>query len=292
MNKPLYKKFGVNKSVLGSISHKDIKNPSAEIPWLDLDNAVEKLKNHHGLATFPLEWREQLLLWPERGYMVLKNFADEKKCDQISAELEKLISSGEVDLDYTDSRVMNAWKNSATIKNFIHEKLLIDFLSFTLGREVVPFQTLSFFKGSNQETHSDSIHMTTEPLGYLIATWTALEDITSDSGPLHYFPGSHKLPYVMGENFPHDSSAFAVDDDLYEKYEKKIGEMIEEKKIKKEIFLANKGDLLVWHANILHGGEKVTNENATRKSLVTHYFCKGDVICYHEITQRPAVLPV
>jgi hypothetical protein len=35
----------------------------------------------------------------------------------------------------------------------------------------------------------------------------------------------------------------------------------------------------------------VTNENSSRKSLVTHYFCKGDIICYHEITQRPAILP-
>ncbi|HET6989817.1 MAG TPA: phytanoyl-CoA dioxygenase family protein, partial [Bacteroidia bacterium] len=146
-------------------------------------------------------------------------------------------------------------------------------------------------KGSNQETHSDSIHMTTEPQGYLIATWMALEDISDDSGPLHYYPGSQKLPYVMGENFEHSSSAFSVGDDLYENYEKKIAEIIAEKKLTKEIFHAKKGDLLIWHANLLHGGEQVTNENSTRKSLVTHYFCKGDVICYHEITQRPAILP-
>jgi ectoine hydroxylase-related dioxygenase (phytanoyl-CoA dioxygenase family) len=133
--------------------------------------------------------------------------------------------------------------------------------------------------------------MTTEPLGYLVATWTALEDIAADSGPLHYYPGSQKLPYVMGENFPHSSSSLAIGDDLYGNYEKKIAEVIAEKKMDKEIFLAKKGDLLVWHANILHGGEPVTNEKATRKSLVTHYFCKGDVICYHEITQRPAILP-
>lgn len=290
-NKELYLKYGIDKSVLTSLAHKDISKPGNEIPWLDKENAEEQLKEDSQLSKFPLQWQEELLKWPERGYMILRKFATPATCDQINKELDELLVSGEIELDYTNSRVMNAWKNSGTIKELINEKLLHDFLSFTLGREVLPFQTISFFKGSRQKTHSDSIHMTTEPLGYLVATWTALEDITADSGPLHYYQGSQKLPYVMGENFPHSSSSLAIGDDLYGNYEKKIAEIVAEKKMMKEVFLAGKGDLLVWHANLLHGGEPVTNENATRKSLVTHYFCKGDVICYHEITQRPAILP-
>lgn len=290
-NKELYLKYGIDKSVLASLAHKDISKPGNDIPWLDKEIAIEKLKQDPRLSKFPLQWQEELLKWQERGYMILKKFATPSVCDKINAELEELLASGEIELDYTNTRVMNAWKNSDTIKDLINEKLLHDFLSFTLGREVLPFQTISFFKGSRQKTHSDSIHMTTEPLGYLVATWTALENITADSGPLHYYPGSQKLPYVMGENFPHSSSSLSIGDDLYGNYEKKIAEIIAEKKMPKEIFLAEKGDLLVWHANLLHGGEPVTNEAATRKSLVTHYFCKGDVICYHEISQRPAILP-
>ncbi len=58
----------------------------------------------------------------------------------------------------------------------------------------------------------------------------------------------------------------------------------------KEIFLAKKGDLFIWHANLLHGGELRTDDS-TRKSLVAHYFTtEGDVINYHEITQRPAIM--
>jgi ectoine hydroxylase-related dioxygenase (phytanoyl-CoA dioxygenase family) len=238
-----------------------------------------------------VEWQQQLLLWPERGIMILRNFADAKTCDNINEETQQLFNSREIRLDHTESRVMNAWKNSPAIEKIIHDKQLHAFLSFTLGKEVAPFQTISFFTGSDQETHSDSIHMTTEPLGFLAATWLALEDISPGSGPLHYYPGSQKLPYIMGEDFSHDSSSLALDEDLYLKYEKKVAEIIEEKKLQKEIFHAKKGDLLIWHANILHGGEKVTDKNATRKSLVTHYFCKGEVICYHEITQRPAILP-
>lgn len=289
-NKPLYGKFGIWKSVVGSLSHKDITNPGKDIPWLDRENAAEMLDKNEGLGKFPAQWQEQLRQWPANGFMILERFADAAVVETINAETQRMIDSKAVDFDYTNSRVMNAWEHSAAIRNVMNDAQLKQFLSFTLGSEVVPFQTISFLKGSRQKTHSDFIHMTTEPVGYLIATWLALEDITMESGPLHYYPGSHRLPYILGEDFDHDSSAFAVGDDLYGNYEKKIASEIESRKLEKKIFLAKKGDLLVWHANLLHGGEPVTNEQSSRKSLVTHYFCKGDIICYHEITQRPAVV--
>ncbi|HTL81150.1 MAG TPA: phytanoyl-CoA dioxygenase family protein [Bacteroidia bacterium] len=290
-NKGLYEKYGIDKSVVSSIAHKDISNPGKDIPWLDRDDAKKQLTENPNLKTFPIQWQEQLLAWPDRGVMILENFASAEKCDKVNADLERIILNKELDFDYTNSRVMNAWKKSETVKSLAKDQQLHDFLSFTLGKEVVPFQTISFLKGSRQKTHSDFIHMTTEPVGYLIATWMALEDIAADSGPLHYYPGSHKLPYILGEDFDHDSNSISVGDDLYGNYEKEIAKLIAEKKLQKEIFLPKKGDLLIWHANLLHGGEQVTNENSTRRSLVTHYFCKGEVVCYHEITQRPAVPP-
>jgi ectoine hydroxylase-related dioxygenase (phytanoyl-CoA dioxygenase family) len=163
-------------------------------------------------------------------------------------------------------------------------------LDFILNRQTKPFQTINFTRGSQQNTHSDSIHMTTEPLGYLLAIWVALEDITADSGPLHYYPGSHKLAYVMSEDFENDNSAFSIGPNYYAYYEKAIASLVAKNKLEKQVFLAKKGDLLIWHANLLHGGEKRLGADTTRKSLVAHYFCEGEVINYHEITQRPAIL--
>jgi hypothetical protein len=47
--------------------------------------------------------------------------------------------------------------------------------------------------------------------------------------------------------------------------------------------------MLIWHANLLHGGEPILNPTLTRKSMVIHYYAK-DVVKYHEITERPAIL--
>ena len=54
-------------------------------------------------------------------------------------------------------------------------------------------------------------------------------------------------------------------------------------------FLAKKGDVLIWHANLVHGGMPIEDKNTTRKSMVIHYYA-DDVIKYHEITERPSLM--
>jgi len=68
-----------------------------------------------------------------------------------------------------------------------------------------------------------------------------------------------------------------------------IADKILQNSIKKNVFTAKKGDVLIWHANLFHGGEPHLNKTKTRKSMVLHYFAV-DRICYHEITQRPALI--
>jgi len=58
----------------------------------------------------------------------------------------------------------------------------------------------------------------------------------------------------------------------------------------KQIFTVRKGDLLVWHTNLFHGGEPHTDKSLTRKSMVFHYFNKN-AVCY-QITQRPALIKI
>lgn len=153
-----------------------------------------------------------------------------------------------------------------------------------------PFQTINFLKGSKAETHSDSIHMTTEPLGYLVAIWVALEDVSPEAGPVFYCPGSHKLPYIMNNDYTTGNGTFFISDDVYERYLSKINDVVNSHSYKKTPFIAKKGDVLVWHANLLHGGAEIISPELTRKSLVCHYYAE-DVICYHELTERLAVRP-
>src|ERR1700737_2924370 len=63
-------------------------------------------------------------------------------------------------------------------------------------REPVPMQTLNFGRGTEQNAHSDAMHFSSVPVGFMCGVWFALEDIDEDNGPLLYYPGSHRLPYL------------------------------------------------------------------------------------------------
>jgi ectoine hydroxylase-related dioxygenase (phytanoyl-CoA dioxygenase family) len=178
---------------------------------------------------------------------------------------------------------------SVILRELGEDKKLCELLNSLLKDDAVLFQSINFITGSEQHTHSDSVHMTTFPLGGLLGVWIALEDIAEDNGPLHYYPGSHQLPYYLNPDYDNVGNSWMIGDKSYTAYEAMLAEKIKEQQIQKKIFKAKKGDVLIWHANLMHGGEPHTNKNKTRKSMVLHYYAKH-CICYHEIKQRPALI--
>lgn len=133
------------------------------------------------------------------------------------------------------------------------------------------------------------MYLTTEPIGYIISVWIPLEDIVPGSGELLYYPGSHRLPYVFNKDLNYKPSYWKINRHHHFAYEAKVQQLIEEHQLRPEHYLPRRGDMLIWHANLLHGGSPRKDESQTRKSLVMHYFARG-VLCYHESTGRAALL--
>ena len=228
------------------------------------------------------------MLFRSNGYLILKKYLTEQEVDEINAEVETATHFNKVKEAY-GNRYFQIIKYSKTIRKIASDSKLNELTGILLNGEACLFQNINFFKGSEQFTHSDSYHMTTYPEGGLLGVWFALEDVTPDNGPLHYYPGSHQLPYFLNTSFHNEGNRILLGKHNYPPYVAMIEEKIREFGLKKNIFLAQKGDLFIWHANLLHGGELHINKSLTRKSMVLHYFKKG-VICYHEILQRPAII--
>ncbi len=290
-NKQVYKQFGIKKQIWQSISHADIKKSTGDIPWMDKpDITKEQIEAHPLFESFSEIIRQEILQWPANGYMIIPGFFT-KEADLINEEIENLLQQHKINFNFTGRKIMDGWKESELLNQIFRHPGILKLLSFIFGKEVNPFQTINFIYGSEQKPHSDSIHMTTEPLGYLSAIWIALEDVEEGSGELIYYPGSHKLGYIMSENFNTGNNFLKLGENNYEHYEQKIEAVIFQNHLTEKKFLPKKGDFLIWHANLLHGGAPITKQGKTRKSMVCHYFAK-DVLCYHEISQRPAIVNV
>ena len=289
-NRSAYRQYGVRRPVWMPVGFQQLQHVEGEQPWLDGKQGLSALDHHESFHTLGPKLQKKARQFVSEGYCVLEGFFPQEKTDALNAEMTSLLEEGKVGYNYTGRKLFNLHEQSNIAdQGFFKDPDLLKFMEFLLGSELIPFQTLGFRAGSEQRAHSDSIHMTTAPLGYLIAAWVALEDCTPENGPLFYYPGSHRLPYITTQDYPSGNTAFAIGGESNKRYEEKIAQVIEENKLVKKDFLAKRGDVLIWHANLLHGGNRIIREGTTRKSLVCHYYGKK-AICYHEISQRGALI--
>lgn len=261
-------------------------------PWLDRADAEERIEKRLEAGEITPRQAEWCRQWHRDGYLVLERFHDAADLERIWEAVREAVESGRIPLTpdlmveggIYEGRLLDLHLLIPELREVLEHRPTIEILTLLLGREIRPFQTLAFFGGSEQLEHSDSIHMTTHPVGHLAATWTAVEDIDPDSGPLIYYPGSHRLPYLLSRDVgisPRESlldpyTAYAS------KYEPAVQQLIRSEGLQAKIFTPRRGDVLVWHANLLHGGTARKDRSRSRKSIVSHYFARG-AVCYHDL---------
>ncbi|MGB0850338.1 MAG: phytanoyl-CoA dioxygenase family protein [Bacteroidia bacterium] len=265
-NSSLYKKYGLKRPVWFSLSSRHFENMPNDQSEYNSGN-------------------EQ---WEKDGYLKLSRFFDDVFVDDINAKVKDALQSKRIDFNYTGKKILFAYEEVPQLKKIINHPEIIEKLSSLVGHEVVPFQSINFHYGSEQAAHSDSVHMSSYPLGGLVAIWVALDDIDEDNGPLFYYPGSHTLPYATNNAIGNSTGAL-LSPNPNKNYEEYVERVIEDNALKPQVLSAKKGDVFMWHANLLHGGMPHLNKGKTRRSVVVHYFVK-DRICYHELSQRPAIV--
>ncbi len=291
-NKALYKKLGIKKSIYSPLGKQDLEAIDLPGPWLDNADALQKVKHDVAFKALDPDIQDQVFQFINEGYIILKNFYTPSEVLAFNQEIDNLIQAKKLDFNYTGKKVVESYKASPIVnQKFFRNKRLIELLSFIFKKDIVPFHTINFIEGSEQKTHSDSIHMSTVPEGYMIAAWAALEATDENNGPLFYYPGSHKLPYLSCLDYDSGNSKYRIGEKSYANYEEHIEHLVKSENLEKKYFYAEAGDILIWHANLLHGGDMIKEKGRTRKSMVAHYFAK-DVLCYHEISQRPALLEI
>ncbi|MEO8672526.1 MAG: phytanoyl-CoA dioxygenase family protein [Tahibacter sp.] len=272
---------------------------SEQIPWLDRDDWRSQIS--HRLASGEIGEDEATLCrhWAENGYVVIPSAFSKRQLKEAWSDYEQGIANSSLipQEDHAISvqsrlpgRVLNPHFKVAAFEKILRDQQMVDIVSLLLGVTALPFQTIAGHKGSEQLPHSDSIHMTTYPQGFLIANWIAFEDIAPDSGPLQYYPGSHRMPYAYsrecGIGLDEARASYAA---YHQKYETFVQKQIANGDLQPHFFYAKTGDVLFWHANLLHGGSRIQNATSSRHALVCHYFAEG-CICYHDYTGSPSHL--
>ena len=214
----------------------------------------------------------------EKGFAVF-DFPDpeiDRLCEQIKARYappkDKLEAwrAGRGEL-----RNQDAWRDDPNVKRVAVNARVLKILETAYGRAPFAFQTLNFPVGSQQPPHSDSTHFSSSPEGFMCGVWLALEDIDADNGPLIYYPGSHRWPFYANEHIGVNAWHQPTRAAHAPQYQKLWDELIALRQAKPERFTAKKGQAIIWHARLMHGGDKQNDPMRSRHSQVTHYYFKG-----------------
>lgn len=262
-------------------------------PWIDRCGGDVDQQLGDMNVSISSEMREKLKDWSTDGIVIFENVVQPELISALAGDIDYLKAhhkdfelevelrgsiqqisqyrADELEMDGVKFNSIHTISKAAALLSL--NSKVTEFLRLVFGTPPAVLQSLTFAKGSQQPIHIDYPYVRTQTrLAHLAASWIALEDIDPDSGPLAYYPGSHR-PEVSGffdwgaGNILHtgDSCRTPVEFAEY------LSMMVKRQNLTPKIYCPKKGDVLIWHGNLAHEGTPIANHNLTRKSYVTHY---------------------
>jgi ectoine hydroxylase-related dioxygenase (phytanoyl-CoA dioxygenase family) len=169
-------------------------------------------------------------------------------------------------------KILDLHLEDPVIRDICTDPALVGVLKNLLGATPLVCNSLLFEWGSQQEAHFDTFYMPSPTPNMMAASWIAIDRVTETNGPLYYYPGSH---LVEPFRFSH-GRLNAILSELETDAAAHIDRIVRLHRLEKQIFMPEPGDVLIWHAQLLHGGSPILDPAEPRRSLVTHYWTETD----------------
>ena len=257
--------------------------------WTDLSNAPDVIDGKLVLGRITAAEAALLHSWVHDGYVILRGAVPAPAIDALNAELERALSRGDprvhVEAFYERgtrieplqpmhrsgrAKLLDVHAHFSGARDVAFAPAVAHAIELFFERPLLAFQSLAFERGVDQPPHRDSAYVRVASPTEFVAAWVALEPVRPGSGELEFYAGSHALPEVLFEGekwMPEEGIAPGA-----------WGERLrrECEGLRHETFLAEPGDVLLWAADLMHGGSPVRDAALTRRSLVVHY-CPQDI---------------
>lgn len=263
--------------------------PSRKGTWADQPDAFEQLLQRVGDGRISSDLVPLLTDWITEGYVILPAAVSRSISEQLGAELAATWRDGHPNQIVFDSqtglsrplvagdetrltRAVDSHVHFASAQLALAAPKITSFLSAIFDADPLYFASLVFEVGSEQGLHQDTAFVVVDSPLEMVGVWMALEDVAPGSGELRYVPGSHRLPtHYFDESterryFDPTVDSRAVHDGYYTECEHRC----DQAGLITERFLPQAGDVLIWAAELVHGGSPINDRSMTRRSMVVH----------------------
>jgi len=263
--------------------------------WVDRGDALDRIAGRLETGQINDEEAEQLSHWTRKGYLVVPGAIPADELDAALEDLDKAYAGGFDELSFLAEQVrakpgpfdpkmrdvpakaLDIHWFSQAVRNLVFSERVVRFINLVFESKPLASQTLGFYRGSGQGGHQDSAYVTYSQQRAFLASWIALEDVEAGAGELFYFEGSHVLPdfryrgrykshgEAVRAGLPREEAAKEIAAHM-----RQLDETTRRFGCMERRLLARRGDVLFWHADLVHGGTPIST-GRTRRSIVTHY---------------------
>jgi hypothetical protein len=264
--------FGRAAAPVGPPSFADLSEQPdpALIPPLDQPGVDERR-----LSPEQREWRRD-------GVATLRGFIPDSVLDPYIARREALLIE-------RPEHYRTGWYSTSPYEHVPELRALalypplMRMMEHLIGEAMMMHLNLTGWVSTERNWHQDDYLNPPHVNSWYAAVWIALDHIDPDSGPFEYVPGSHRWPLLRQEKvlacmtpeeagerhpvsgslvWPKTSERFVVP---------AIEAEFAARNAKLKQFLAEKGDVLIWHGRLMHRGSLPRVPGLLRRSLIVHY---------------------
>jgi phytanoyl-CoA hydroxylase len=254
--------------------------------WTDTDDALARLDQKFANGELTATERDDIAHFIDHGWLIWHKVIDEPLIDRFVQDIRSVhkYPGRFVTTDHRHGRselkrsgkqpdrfesLFDLYVNFESSRRVCMHPRIARFLSVIFEARPIAFQQLLFQRSNQHQVHQDTSVVAVEDPLLLVATWIALEDVVEGSGELAYYDHSHRLPHYL---FKDGTKRFNAAMDDYVACAQALDRMCKSRGLAYERFLARKGDVLFWAADLVHRSHPRTLPDETsRLSCVTHY---------------------
>lgn len=257
--------------------------------WIDRDDALEKLNSLK--STIDVETANCLQELIIDGVTVVRGGLTSNICESALDDYNKWCAKN-AKKDPSFKPNANGHHNRLVNFHLASESALKLFTSNTKALKVLDlafnslktsvYTSLFFQSGTQQPIHRDTPVFRTAPENWYFGYWSALEDVTEKNGPLMVIRKGHRLnnidPSKITEKMCNDFSSLTESEaqaKLWPEFQEEVYRRCLAEGLKVETIELKKGDCVIWHPELPHGGSVVIDPEKTRHSMVYHVVPEG-----------------
>jgi phytanoyl-CoA hydroxylase len=254
--------------------------------WTDTPYAPQRVAGLYDAGEITEQDRDDLTHFIEHGWLVWRGAIEANLIDRFAADIRGhhqhpgrflttdhrnnkpgLKLSGDTP-DRFES-LFDLYVNLASAREVCLHGRISRFLSLVFGTAPVACQQLLFQRSNGHRVHQDTSVVAVEDPMLMVASWIALEDVREGSGELGFYDRSHRLPHYL---FKDGTKRMNFADDDQDLYISELDAACRREAMTYERFLAKKGDVFFWTADLVHRSHPRTlPDDTSRLSCVTHY---------------------